>query len=97
MSRSYKKHPVITDGSAGITKIFKRFANKKVRNYRKKIAKGKSFKRLFCSYDIHDYISRWSWAEAKKEYESDPYGYLKNEYPTLKEFYKYWSKYYKRK
>jgi len=97
MSRSYKKHPYYTDGKEGSTTITKRFANKTVRKYKHKLAKGKAYKRLFCSYDIHDYISRWSWEEAKKEYESDPYKYLKEEYPSLREFYKFWSKYYKRK
>ena len=90
MSRSYKKHPYFTDGRNG-RKIKKRYANKTVRNYNKKIAKGNAFKHLYCSWNIHDYISRWTWEEAKFEHEHN------NEYPTLKECYKYWSKYYKRK
>lgn len=94
MSRSYKKHPYYTDNPAsGI----KRIANKIVRQYKHKIANGKAYKRLFCSYDIHDWITRWPWAEAKKEYERNPWPFWKEEYPTIKDFYKYWSKYHKRK
>lgn len=95
MSRSFKKHPWVTDGKSGTTAKSKRYANKVIRNYRNKISNGKYYKRLFCSYMIHDYISRWSWEEAKKEYESKEY--LQEYYPTLKAFYKYWSKYYRRK
>ena len=97
MSRSYKKHPYHTDGSPREIVKSKRFANKAVRNYKHKIANGNAYKHLFCSYNIHDYIIRYSWEEAKLEYENDPWGYLKDRYPTLKDFYKYWIKYYKMK
>ena len=97
MSRSYKKHPYYTDGKEGSTAITKRFANKTVRRYKHKLANGKAYKRLFCSWDIHDYIIRWSWLEAKEEYERDLVDLWKKKYPTLKEFYRYWSKKYKRK
>lgn len=96
MSRSYKKHPFSTDGHAHSTKESKRCANSKVRNI-KGIYKGKSYKKLFCSYDIHDWILRWTWDEAKKDWENDKYCFLKIEFPTLKEFYKYWCKCCKRK
>lgn len=96
MSRSVKKHPVVTDGRGG-QKWPKRQANKKVRRYKKGLSDGKAYKKLFCSWEIHDYISRWSWEEAKWEYEHSPSPYLLEKYPTLKDFYKYWSKYYKRK
>ncbi len=95
MSRSYKKHPWYTDGRNGQVKS-KRLANKTIRNYKNKIIKGNFYKRLFCSWNIHDYISRWSWEEAKEEYENDPSTWMEK-YPTLTDFYKYWSKYYKRK
>lgn len=96
MSRSYKKHPVYTDGKNGRA-IPKHFANKAVRKYKYKLANGKAYKKLFCSWDIHDYISRWPWQKAKKEYEEDSLGWWKKECPTLKDFYKYWSKCYRRK
>ena len=91
MSRSYKKHPWYTDGRNGQVKS-KRFANKKVRKYKNKISNGNFYKRLFCSYEIHDYKSRWSWQEAKKDYENDIY-----KERTLEEFYKMWIKLYRSK
>ena len=107
MSRSYRKHPVSTDGSPRTTKEMKRYANSKVRNA-KGIYNGKSYKKLFCSYDIHDYISRESKKEAIQrwfEEEADilnkiiPFKYsLHNEYKTLKNYLnRGWAKWYKRK
>ena len=98
MSRSYKKHPYCTDGSPKTTKERKQLANKRVRRCKKDMdKKGKKYKQLYESYDIHDYINRWTWEKAKEEYENDIYSYWKERYPTLKEFYRFWSKYYKRK
>lgn len=95
MSRSYKKHPWATDGRHG-QKIWKRFANKSVRHYSNDIKNGKYYKRLYCSYNIHDYKSRWTWEEAKFKFEENVLYNFKN-YKTLKEFYRYWYKYYRRK
>ena len=95
MSRSYKKHPCCTDYTDGRT-IPKRRANKVIRRYKNKIANGNAYKHLYCSWNIHDYISRWSWKQAKEEYNNPIYTW-KNEYHTLEEFYKFWTKYYKRK
>lgn len=97
MSRSYKKSPVLTDGKRKTTKESKRFANKTVRHYKKGISNGKAYRKLFCSYDIHDWVSYWSWHQAKKEYESGELVYLQDKYPTLNKFYQYWKKYQKRK
>lgn len=97
MSRSYKKHPYCTDEKAKSTSLSKRYANKVVRKYKHKIANGKAYKCLFCSYEIHDFIIRWSWKEAKKEYESYSNTWLTNHCKNLKELYKHWSKYHKRK
>ena len=94
MSRSYKKHPFYTDGSPRTTKEMKKVANSKVR-HTEDVPNGKKYKKIFCSYDIHDWITRWSWKEAKKEYETNEF--YQKKYPTLKDFYKYWSKIYKRK
>lgn len=100
MSRSYKKHPYCTDGSTPGTKNSKRIANKKVRRCKNKIANGKSYKKLFCSYEIHDWISRWTWEEAKADYYNldltSPWNW-QDDYPTIKDFYKHWMKNYKRK
>ena len=96
MSRSYKKHPYYTDGRNGRV-IQKRWANKKVRRFKKKIENGKSYKKLFCTWEIHDYKYRETWEEAKERFENpdNKYGYWEQRYPTLKEYYKYWIKYHK--
>lgn len=96
MSRSYKKHPFTTDGSPRTTKEKKKFANKKIR-HTKDIPNGSAFKKISESWDIHDYISRWTWEEAKSFWESEEDEYLKKQYPTLKDFYRYWLKYFRRK
>ena len=56
MSRSYKHSPVVTDGHSGTTKEMKRYANKATRNtdFDELPLKGKGYKKVFCSYDIHD-------------------------------------------
>ena len=107
MSRSYKKYPFLTDGSPRTTKEMKRYANSKVRNT-KGIYNGKSYKKLFCSYDIHDYISRESKQEAIKRWFEEEADILNgiisfkysfhNEYKTLKNYLnRGWAKLYKRK
>ena len=94
MSRSYKKNPFYTDGGAGIPKFFKRLANKKVRKYHKKIANGNAFKKINCSYDIHDFICYWSWKDALHQYYKDN---CYNRFSSEQELYNFWSKYHKRK
>lgn len=107
MSRSYKHNPVGTDGSPHTTKEKKRHANSRVRNT-KETYNGNSYKKIFCSYDIHDYISRWSKQDAiKKWYEEEaeilngiiPFKYsYHNRYKTLENFLnRGWAKWYKRK
>lgn len=93
MSRSFKKHPCATDGRAG-RKIQKRWANRTVRG-KEEIPNGGAYKKVFCSWNIHDYTLRWTWKEAKEEYEHGLNNtYLQERYPTLKEFYRFWRKYY---
>ena len=110
MSRSYRKHPVSTDGSPHHTKEMKRIANSKVRKTNG-IFNGGSYKKLFCSYDIHDYICRQPKEEAIKEwydeeaeilnniraYINKHYG-LHSNFKNLDDYLKRgWSKWYKRK
>lgn len=97
MSRSYKKNPYYTDGKAGTTKDSKRCANKRARNT-EDIPNYGGYKKVSCSYNKHDYCSRWTWKEAKQEWEnaSDD-NYLKRTYSNLKDFYRYWLKCYKTK
>lgn len=97
MSRSYKKHPWRTDGKAGSTSRNKNIANRKVRRYKKGLHKGNDYKKLSCSYDIHDWCYRWSWSEAKKEYENNSWPQWNEFFSTLENFYQYWKKYHYRK
>ena len=92
MSRSYKKSPVYTDGSRGTTKKAKRIAQKKVRKVDDLPMKGNAHKKVSESWTIHDYCNRWTWEEAKEQWERGENEYLKKHYPTLKEFYRYWLK-----
>lgn len=95
MSRSYKKNPIYTDGRTPTPKRVKAIANDKVK-HTKNLPNGCAYKKVFETYDIHDYISRWSWEEAKFAYfHPNPYGInWQDDYPTLKDFYRYWKKYY---
>ena len=103
MSRSYKKNPIYTDRTRG-AKWQKRQANKVVRKDRR-IFNHKSYKKLYQTYNIHDWISRWSAAEVRMDYYTRVWWYngkseytLQENYKTEKEFFdKYWKKYYKRK
>lgn len=95
MSRSYKKNPIYTDGRTPTPKKNKRIANKRVRKSLN-LPNGNAYKKVFETYDIHDYISRWTWENAKFEYSHpDRHGFAWQEkYSTLKDFYRYWQKYY---
>lgn len=122
MARSYKKHPVCTDGHRRTTKETKQIANRCVRHRNKRIVKGyldedpryediltldqMSYKRFFCSYNIHDYISYWPLTEAICDYEhphwiyspwSNEYYHAWDNYKTLEEFLNYWEKCMRRK
>ncbi len=59
MSRSYKKHP----WSALRSPWNKKQANKRVRKYNKPIQNGKAYKKLYCSWNICDYKSRYTLGE----------------------------------
>ena len=122
MSRSYKKNPVYTDGKRRTTKETKQKANRCVRRYNKQIVNGyfmrdpryldiltldgKSYTRFFPSWDIHDYVSWWSKAEAVNTYEHPHWIYdgFRNEwwhtydqFEDLDEFLNFWEKYQRRK
>jgi DNA relaxase NicK len=66
MSRSRKKNPVSTDGGVKSVRWWKRQANKAVRNYQKSVDNGKSYKRLFETYNIHDHKA---YGLSRKDYE----------------------------
>jgi len=121
MSRSYKKHPYCTDGRSPTPRQMKSIANRSVRRRNKRIVDawlleddryencltldGKSYKKWFCSYDIHDYISRWTFTEAMYEYthprwfyhfSTDSWWSAWDDY-NEKQFINHWAKYYRRK
>lgn len=96
MSRSYKKHPFITDHTRNSTKSKKRFANKTFRNkikYNEEIAIQPQFKKYFCSYDICDYRWRWTKQEAYLDYVNGKLStYIYEHYPTVNDWLNYWRK-----
>ena len=73
MSRSYRKNPIIKDNGKS-KKEMKSLANRKVRRKLNdpdfNIADGKAYKKEIESWDIADFISRWTKEDAIKEYES---------------------------
>jgi hypothetical protein len=62
MSRSYKKEPVLK--YAPKSNVGQKFANRRVRRYKKDLSNGMAYKRLYCQYDVHDCVSRYSLADA---------------------------------
>jgi len=103
MSRSYKRNPVYTDRTHG-AKYWKRVSNKKVRKSNNVFLKGNKYKKIYNSWNIHDYISRWSKEQALDYYynsiifRNGKWIYIYDKYKSEKEFLdKYWKKYQFRK
>lgn len=91
MSRSYKKNPVYTDRTHG-AKYWKRCANKRVRRYKDELSNGMMYRKIYNSWEIHDYICRWTKKDAIRywyQMRSDT-GYkwydIAEDYPTIKDF-----------
>lgn len=97
MSRSYKKTPVCIDGKSG--RVGKKLANRKVRRYKGIIPNGKSYKKLYESWEIHDFVSRVTYKEEQKKFESDFKSYLNGPIKKGPKCYigHSWEKYYYRK
>ena len=97
MSRSYRKNPIIKDNGKS-KKEMKSLANRKVRRKLNdsdfNISNGNAYKKEFESWDIADFISRWTKEDAIKEYESKSkkYRWFKEEWPTLEDYLNYWEK-----
>jgi hypothetical protein len=68
MSRSYKKVPVVKIAPKDGTDE-KKFANRKVRRCKEVIADGKAYRKLFQSWDIHDYVCRYTYEDYRCHYE----------------------------
>lgn len=88
MSRSYKKNPVYTDSTKG-RKTQKRWANKKIRRYKKYISNGNFYRKIFESYEIHDFIIRRTWSEEINKFNVN--------ISSLKDERNYWEKKFYRK
>lgn len=107
MSRSYRKHPIVRDRCN--TKYSKRLANRAVRNYLKNVdneIRGKSYRKVFDSWQIHDYRFYKSKRQLIHMYESDlaeyytkgyTYGITRNGKPRLKDYLRWWYKTYYKK
>ncbi len=108
MSRSYKKIPIVKSGGDKNKKL----ANKVVRHIIDLNNSGCSrslYKKQYNSWNINDYISRYTLEEATEDYNTKKLifenncdrGYLKSffkKYPTLEDYIeKVWKKNYRRK
>ena len=103
MARSYKKNPICSDHSNG-AKYWKKIGNKKVRKINDFLSKGNKYKKIYNSWEIHDYISRWDKNQALDDYYNrvifingkcvKVFDEYRNENDFLN---KYWKKYYFRK
>ena len=91
MSRSYKKHPYVTDNSS--SGVNKRIANRTFRRNKTKLYQGGNYKKAYCSYNICDYRWRWTEQDAIEYYYSIPPDcYLRRKYPTLDSYLEYQKK-----
>lgn len=89
MSRSYKRTPVVKDNRRG-SKAAKRVANKKVRKA-PYVANGKAFKKVSCTWDIHDYVSYCSLEEFLNS------EWIKYRYPNQEDAIQEWRRCYQMK
>lgn len=103
MGKSYKKHPY--SKIAGYGKQGKIYANRRVRRSELDTTERGSYKKLYCSWNIKDYISRYSYEQAAAYYRElerrEPLGYIEcsifKQFPTFEDFMLDWEKNYRRK
>ena len=86
MSRSYKKFPFCKCENS--CKSGKKFANKKVRRHKKEISNGRSYKKLYESWDICDYRSSMTWQEWQEWCHHPRWWGRKQEEPIYYEWYR---------
>lgn len=97
MSRSYKKNPITKDNGKS-KKTAKTFAvrktRRKLKNLDYEIANGKAYRKEFESWEIADYVTRWTKEDAINEYESksNKYCWFREQWPTLEDYLNYWEK-----
>jgi|HigsolmetaAR206D_1030411.scaffolds.fasta_scaffold00003_82 hypothetical protein len=65
MSRSYKQTPVWKNGRPG--RFGKKLANRKIRRYKEDISDGGQYRKLYESWNIHNFISYYPFSEYLKE------------------------------
>jgi len=105
MSRSYKRHPFVTDHHRRTTKENKRLANRMVRrriaDMDEDMPARLQHRKMTESYDICDYKWRMTKQEAIDWYEdrlrNGPSNRFLKRYPTLDAWLKYWDKCHRRK
>ena len=95
MSRSRKKVPICKDHPTG--KWGKRQANRAVRRRKGESLNRKSYKKVYDSWDIHDYIAFYPKEQAIKDWyieENDPnvIGWRHKKYQTLERWLIAWKK-----
>ena len=95
MSRSYKKNPFIKDAARkGPTyKSGKQIANRIVR-HTGDIPGGGGCRKVYCSYNISDFAFRMDESELRAEW-NQPDSFLRKEYLTYREAYRWWKKTYR--
>lgn len=98
MSRSYRKHPYLKDGNGGRHRVFaKKQANRVVRRA-SIVQNGMYYKKLFCSWNINDYISNETLNDfIRREWNYYYNGYFRTEIPDEEKVRIEWFKTYKRK
>ena len=103
MSRSYKHTPICSDRDDG-AKWWKNQANRKVRRYKGELPKGKFYRKIYNSWEIHDYVSYMNKEQARAWYhrrnnEAHWYDWsLIEDYPTFEDYIdKLWAFQYYRK
>lgn len=68
MSRSRKNHPIVKDYSRSSTRDYKRFASKFIRRYTGIIIDGNHYRKLYDSWNIHDYKYSSYWMDDDNDY-----------------------------
>ena len=99
MSRSYKKVPISKDNQ-NCCKKDKQRANRKIRRTNKlSLYQNKEYSKITNTWDIHDYVSRWTKQEAIDYYNlHKEEEWFKKRYRSLEDYLlKVWYKYYRRK
>ena len=102
MSNSYKKNPIIKENGKS-KKTQKQIANRTVRRKIKgdglELSDGNSYKKVYNSWNIADFVSRWTEKEATQYYyevinKNSPYYSPKTaeRFPTLEKFLAHWKK-----